>query len=261
MDHNGTTRTMSERRRADVALVEAGLFESRARAQEAIAAGLVRVDGAVVRKASEPITPGARLEASPPHPWVSRGGVKLEAALDRFGIDPTGKQCLDVGSSTGGFTHVLIARGATRVVAVDVGRDQFHPSLREDPRIDLREETDARTLTAEGLGAAPDLLTFDVSFIPLKPVLVHVLPLAAPDARMVALIKPQFEVGRLHLKKGIVRDDQVRKLACREVCRTIEGLGWRLGGIMPSPIAGGDGNVEFLVAARRAVSGGPEEPR
>lgn len=242
---------MSQGRRADVALVEGGYFESRARAQEAIAAGLVEVNGRPVTKASALVAPGAAIRAQAPHPWVSRGGVKLAAALDRFGYDPAEGLCLDVGSSTGGFTHVLLSRGAARVVAVDVGHDQFHASLRGDTRVDLREGTDARTLSAETLPGAPVLLTFDVSFIPLRPVLAHVLPLAAPGAAMVALVKPQFEVGRQHLKKGIVRDAAARDAACADVAAAVAGLGWIVDGVVPSPIEGGDGNIEFLLGARR----------
>ena len=241
---------MTVRKRADVALVERGFFESRARAQEAIAAGLVTVDGQPIRKASEGIPGTAVLSAEAPHPWVSRGGVKLAAALDRFGYDPAGRRCLDIGSSTGGFTHVLLTRGAAGVVAVDVGRDQLHPSLRGHPRLDSREATDARSLAPADLPAPPDLLTFDVSFIPLRLVLESVLPLAAPDAAAVALVKPQFEAGREHVKKGIVRDEAARLAACEAVAGVFTALGWSVEGVVPSPIAGGDGNVEYLLGAR-----------
>jgi 23S rRNA (cytidine1920-2'-O)/16S rRNA (cytidine1409-2'-O)-methyltransferase len=238
------------KQRADVALVERGFFESRARAQEAIAAGLVFADGKLVQKASEPVLEHTKLQAEAPHPWVSRGGVKLNAALEKYPVPVSGCMALDVGSSTGGFTHVLLSRGARRVVAVDVGHDQFHASLRGDPRVDLREGTDARSLRAEDLPQPPSVLTFDVSFIPLKPVLSHVLPLAAPGAWMVALVKPQFEAGRQHLKKGIVRDAAVRETALMELHTAVEDLGWSVEGAMPSPIAGGDGNIEFLLVAR-----------
>ncbi|MHB2166044.1 TlyA family RNA methyltransferase [Alsobacter sp. R-9] len=242
-------------KRADVALVERGLFESRAKAQEAIAAGLVLADGRPVTKPSALIADNASVVAQPPHPWVSRGGVKLAAALDRFGIDPAGRACLDVGGSTGGFTHVLLTRGASTVTAVDVGRDQMHPSLRGHPRLRLMEQTDARSLSPATVGTPPDVITFDVSFIPLQPVLAHVLPLAAPAAVMVALVKPQFEVGRQHLKKGIVRDAAVREEACAGVSRIVETLGWTVDGLMPSPIEGGDGNQEFLLAAHKGSLG------
>ncbi len=241
---------MSERKRADVALVERGFFESRARAQEAIAAGLVTADGQPVRKASEGIAVTAVLSAEAPHPWVSRGGVKLAAALGHFGYDPAGRICLDVGSSTGGFTQVLLERGAATVVAVDVGRDQLHPKLRGHPRLDIREATDARALRPADLPGAPEVLTFDVSFIPLRLVLESVLPLAAPNAVAVALIKPQFEVGRELVKKGIVRDEQARLAACEAVATVFVAHGWTVAGIVPSPITGGDGNVEYLLGAR-----------
>ncbi|WP_293866701.1 TlyA family RNA methyltransferase [uncultured Alsobacter sp.] len=242
---------MTARRRADVALVEDGHFESRARAQDAIAAGLVRVNGKALRKASEPIPPGATIEAEKPHPWVSRGGVKLAAALDRFGIDPDGRACLDIGASTGGFTQVLLERGAARVVAVDVGRGQLHPALHGHPRLLSLEETDARALTAETIGTVPSLVTFDVSFIGLAAVLPSVLALAAPDATLVALVKPQFEAGREHVKKGIVRDPQMHAAVCQAAADAVGALGWTVLGTIPSPIEGGDGNREFLLVATR----------
>jgi len=241
---------MAERQRADVALVARGLFDTRSRAQEAIAAGLVTADGQVVRKASDGIAQGTVLAAEPAHPWVSRGGVKLAAALDRFGFDPAGLLCLDIGSSTGGFTQVLLERGAGRVVAIDVGRGQLHPRLHGHPRLDSREATDARTLRAADLPGAPQLITFDVSFIPLRLVLESILPLAAPGAAAVALVKPQFEAGREHLKKGIVRDPAVHARVCDGAAAAFTDFGWRVEGMMPSPIAGGDGNAEFLLAAR-----------
>lgn len=242
---------MSQGRRADVALVEGGYFESRARAQEAIAAGLVEVDGRLLTKAAATVPPGATIRAEAPHRWVSRGGVKLAAALDHFGFAVSGRLCLDIGSSTGGFSHVLLSRGAMRVIAVDVGRDQFHTSLRGDPRVDLREGTDARTIRPDDLPGQPALVTFDVSFIPLRLVLAPVLALMAPHAQAVALVKPQFEAGREHLKKGIVRDAAVRDQVCRDVAALFAPLGWRVEGTLPSPITGGDGNQEFLIGASR----------
>lgn len=241
------------RRRVDIALVEEGFFESRARAQEAIAAGLVTAGGRLVRKPSETILPDAALAAEAPHPWVSRGGVKLAAALDRFGFDPNDLACLDLGSSTGGFSHVLLERGARHVVAVDVGRGQLHASLHGHPRLHSREATDARSLAADDLPAAPALLTFDLSFIPLRLVLPRVLALAAPDAALVALVKPQFEAGRQHVRKGVVRDCAVHDAVCRAVADLVASLGWSVDGVLPSPIAGGDGNREFLLGARRTA--------
>jgi 23S rRNA (cytidine1920-2'-O)/16S rRNA (cytidine1409-2'-O)-methyltransferase len=239
------------RQRADIALVERKVFASRAKAQEAIAAGLVRADGKILRKASEPIGPDVRVEASAPHPWVSRGGVKLAAALDAFGFDPAGLSCLDVGASTGGFTHVLLARGALEVLAVDVGRGQLHPDLARDSRVVLREATDARSLAAASLAVAPQFIVCDVSFISLKLVLPAVLPLAAAEAKLVALIKPQFEAGPGHVHKGVVKDESIRRKAWAEIQILIDALGWRIEGLLPSPIEGGDGNVEYLVGAAR----------
>jgi 23S rRNA (cytidine1920-2'-O)/16S rRNA (cytidine1409-2'-O)-methyltransferase len=243
--------TTPERMRADRLLVERGLFDSRAKAQAAIEAGHVQANGATVRKASEEIARDADLTASPAHPYVSRGGVKLAAALDHFAIDPTGRVCLDVGASTGGFTQVLVVRGAKRVYAVDVGRGQLHDSLRGRPEIVSLEETDIRTLPASSFDAPPDLITIDVSFISLKLVLPAVTALAAPSATLVALIKPQFEAGRDRVKKGVVRDPAVHQAVCDDIAAVAASLGWRVRGIIPSPIAGGDGNVEFLHAAER----------
>lgn len=237
--------------RADVALVTAGLFDSRARAAEAIAAGLVTLDGVPVAKPASKVPPGAVLDATPLHPYVSRGGVKLAAGLDLFGFDPAGLRCLDVGSSTGGFTDVLLRRGAAHVTAVDVGRDQFHPALRGDPRVTLRERTDIRALAASDLDGPVDLLVCDASFVSLRIVLPPAFALAAPRAGLVALVKPQFEAGRAALKKGIVRDPAVHDAVCRDVAAFVDAAGWDVVGLAPSPIAGGDGNVEFLLGARR----------
>lgn len=242
---------MSERRRADRLLVERGLFDSRAKAQAAIAAGLVTANDALVRKASEEIAVDARIAASAAHPYVSRGGVKLAAALDRFDFDPQGRVCLDVGASTGGFTEVLLARGARRVYAVDVGRGQLHASLRARPEVVSLEETDIRTLPPARLEEAPDLVTIDVSFISLKLVLPAATALVKRPAQLVALIKPQFEAGRAALKKGVVRDETVRQQVCSDIAAFAASLGWRVIGVMPSPIEGGDGNVEYLLGAVR----------
>jgi len=243
--------TTPERLRADRLLVERGLFDSRAKAQAAIEAGLVTANGATVRKAAEEIARDAAIEASPVHPYVSRGGVKLAAALDHFVIDPKDRICLDVGASTGGFTEVLVRRGARRVHAVDVGKAQLHASLRGRPEIVSLEATDIRTLPASAFAEPPRLVTIDVSFISLKQVLPAVTALAAPAATLVALVKPQFEAGRERVKKGVVRDAAVHKSVCDDVAAVAASLGWRVLGIIPSPIAGGDGNAEFLLAATR----------
>jgi len=239
------------RQRADRLLVERGLFDSRAKAQAAIAAGLVRANDALVRKPSEEIAADASLSASPAHPYVSRGGVKLAAALDHFGFDPSGRVCLDVGASTGGFSQVLLARGAAKVYAVDVGRGQLHASLRARPEVVALEETDIRKLTPAQLDAAPNLVTVDVSFISLKLALPPALKLAAHRAQLVALIKPQFEAGPAAVKKGVIRDEAVHKAVCDDIAAFVASLGWRVAGVIPSPIAGGDGNAEFLLGAAR----------
>jgi 23S rRNA (cytidine1920-2'-O)/16S rRNA (cytidine1409-2'-O)-methyltransferase len=242
---------MTARQRADRLLVERGLFESRAKAQAAIEAGLVRANEVPVRKASEEIPVDARVSAGAAHPYVSRGGVKLAAALDHFGFDPKGRVCLDIGASTGGFTQVLLERGATRVYAIDVGRGQLHESLRMRAEVVALEKTDIRTLSPARFEAPPDLITVDVSFISLKLVLPAALALVKRPAQLIALIKPQFEAGRAAIKKGIVRDDTVRKAVCADISAYIASLGWSVIGVMPSPITGGDGNIEFLLGATR----------
>ena len=241
----------SPRQRADQLLVARGLFDSRAKAQAAIEAGLVSADGVTVRKPSETIAICAMLKASPAHPYVSRGGLKLAAALDHFGFDPTGRVCLDVGASTGGFTQVLMKRGAAKVYAVDVGRGQLHESLRGRPEVVALEQTDIRNMSAARFDARPDFVTVDVSFISLKLLLPAALALAKTPAQLVALIKPQFEAGRGSVKKGVVRDDAVRRAVCDDIAAFVASLGWRVLGVIPSPIAGGDGNVEFLLGAAR----------
>jgi 23S rRNA (cytidine1920-2'-O)/16S rRNA (cytidine1409-2'-O)-methyltransferase len=242
---------MAPRIRIDRLLVERGLFESRAKAQQAIAAGRVTADHVVVAKPSDEIAADAVLSAAPAHPWVSRGGLKLAAALDHFGgaaaFDPTGRVCLDVGASTGGFVDVLLARGARRVFAVDVGHDQLHASLRGRREVVSLEGTDIRDV--DTLPERPDLVTVDVSFISLKLVLPATLRLAARPAGLLALIKPQFEAGRDLIKKGIVRDPHIHATVCDDIAGLVASLGWTVAGIAPSAIAGGDGNHEFFIAA------------
>jgi 23S rRNA (cytidine1920-2'-O)/16S rRNA (cytidine1409-2'-O)-methyltransferase len=239
------------RLRADRLLVERGLFESRAKAQAAIAAGRVTANAVVVHKASDAIPINAELHAQPEHPWVSRGGVKLAAALDHFRIDPRGRACLDVGASTGGFSDVLLARGAKLIYAIDVGRDQLHSRLRQRPEMVSLEATDIRAIDPRSLREAPDLVVVDVSFISLKLVLPAALRLARFPADLVALIKPQFEAGRRGVKKGIVRDVAVQARVCEEIADVVASLGWRVAGILPSPILGASGNREFLLGGRR----------
>jgi 23S rRNA (cytidine1920-2'-O)/16S rRNA (cytidine1409-2'-O)-methyltransferase len=238
------------RKRADVVLFERGLFPSRARAQAAIAAGLVRIGGVALRKSSAEIDGAAAIEAAAPYPYVSRGGVKLAAALDAFALDPAGLVCLDIGASTGGFTDVLVRRGAASVVAIDVGHGQFDPGLAADPRVRSLEGVDARALAAEQLGEAPAAIVCDLSFISQRLVLPRVLKLAARPAWLVSLIKPQFEVGLAEIVKGRVRDDKALERACDEVGACIAALGWTRIGLIPSPVRGGAGAREFLMAAR-----------
>ena len=238
------------RKRADIVLVERGVFPSRARAQAAIAAGLVSVGGIAVSRASDEIDEAAVIEAEAPHPYVSRGGLKLAAALDAFGLDPAGLACLDVGASTGGFTDVLLRRGATRVVAIDVGHGQFDAGLAADPRVRSLEGLDARTVTLDQIGEAPRAIVCDVSFISQRLVLPHVLKLATQPAWLVSLIKPQFEVGPAEIVKGRVRSLEALKRACDDVSACIASQGWTLIGLIPSPVLGGAGAREFLAAAR-----------
>lgn len=245
---------MSPRLRADRLLVDRGLFESRAKAQAAIAAGRVSANGARVQKASDEIACDAELAAAPAHPFVSRGGVKLAAALEACAIDVAGGICLDVGASTGGFTQALLERGARRVYAIDVGRGQLHATLAADPRVVSFEATDIRTLDPAALPEPPSLVVIDVSFISLKLVLPAALAPAAPDCRLVALIKPQFEAGRDRLKRGVVRDPQVHAAVCDDIAAFFRSLGCAVEALLPSPIEGGDGNREFLIVARRAAS-------
>jgi 23S rRNA (cytidine1920-2'-O)/16S rRNA (cytidine1409-2'-O)-methyltransferase len=239
------------RKRADIVLVERGVFASRARAQAAIAAGLVRVGGVAVAKPSEAIAEDAEIVAEAPHPWASRGGVKLAAALDAFALDPTGLACLDIGASTGGFTDVLLARGARSVIAVDVGHGQLDPRLAAaDSRVRSLEGLDARALTREQLSEAPAVIVCDVSFISQRLVLPHVLALAAPQAWLVSLIKPQFEAGPAALVKGRVKAEQALARACDDVRACIVAQGWTVLGLIPSSVLGGGGAREFLIGAR-----------
>jgi 23S rRNA (cytidine1920-2'-O)/16S rRNA (cytidine1409-2'-O)-methyltransferase len=235
--------------RADVLLVSRGLVESRAKARAAIEAGGVRAGGVLVEKPSDLIDEDAALEVTPPHPWVSRGGVKLAAALDAFGVDPTGRICLDVGASTGGFTHVLLARGAARVVAVDVGRDQLHATLRAESRVTSLEQTDARALTRRHIPEPPSLIVCDASFIGAAKVLATPFALAAEKADAIVLIKPQFEAGP---GKGGVLDEETARAAAQSAIAALDGLDrFRVIAAIDSPIRGGEGNLERLVHLRR----------
>jgi 23S rRNA (cytidine1920-2'-O)/16S rRNA (cytidine1409-2'-O)-methyltransferase len=241
----------SLRKRIDLLLVERGLFESRARARAAIEAGLVSANDKQVMKASETIAADAVLRAQPAHPFVSRGGVKLAGALEQYPIDIEDHVCLDVGASTGGFTEVLLANGASLVFAIDVGRGQLHPSLHDHPKIVSMEETDIRSLEGKRLPARPDIVVIDVSFISLRAVLPVALSLAAAPTHLLALIKPQFEATRKHSKRGIIRDAAVHSAVCDEISAFAASLGCTNIRVFPSSITGGDGNVEFFIGARR----------
>ena len=243
--------------RADVLLVSLGLAASRDRAQALIEAGQVVVDGAVLTKPARKLKPDVRIDlATPDIRWVSRGALKLVGGLEAFPqINPQGLNCVDIGASTGGFTEVLLDRGAAHVVAVDVGHGQLNPRLAADARVDSREGVNARDLTADDIAVPPEMIVCDASFISLTKVLPAVMAVAAPNAWLLALIKPQFEVGRDHIGKGgIVRDArQVADVVARLESWLAADMGWHLMGTAPSPIDGQDGNREFLLAGRKTA--------
>jgi 23S rRNA (cytidine1920-2'-O)/16S rRNA (cytidine1409-2'-O)-methyltransferase len=246
---------MIDKRRVDTLLVERGLAESRTRAQALVLAGLVWSNGRRLDKPGTSVAIDTPLEVhGREHPWVSRGGIKLAHALDRFAVHPAGAVALDIGASTGGFTDVLLARGARRVYAVDVGHGQLAWKLRQDERVVVLERMNARHLTPEQIPEAPDLVVCDASFISLTIVLPSALGLAAPSARLIALIKPQFEVGKSMVEKGgVVRDPALHRDVCDRIAAWIEAQPeWHVEGITESPIQGPEGNIEFLVSARRA---------
>jgi 23S rRNA (cytidine1920-2'-O)/16S rRNA (cytidine1409-2'-O)-methyltransferase len=235
--------------RADALLVARGLAPTRAKAQEAIRAGGVRANGVTITKAAQLIAATAALSVDPPYPWVSRAGVKLAFALGRFGVDPAGRSCLDIGASTGGFTDVLVSRGAAHVVAVDVGRDQLHPKLRANPRITSLEALDARALLASHLPEAPTLIVCDVSFIGLAKAIPTPLSLAAPGCDLIALIKPQFESGPR--SNETIAPDEAAAIAAGTASAIDRMQGFRSRDLVESPIFGGAGATEFLLWARR----------
>jgi 23S rRNA (cytidine1920-2'-O)/16S rRNA (cytidine1409-2'-O)-methyltransferase len=240
-----------DKRRLDQLLADRGLAESRTRAQALVMAGLVFSGETRLDK------PGQQLAADTPlevrgrdHPWVSRGGIKLAHAIEHFGLDPAGAVAMDIGSSTGGFTDVLLTRGAAHVFAVDSGTNQLAWKLRQDPRVTVLEQTSARVLTPEMIDRPCDWVVCDASFIGLAKVLERPLALAAPRCRLVALIKPQFEVGREEVGKGgVVRDPALHARVCDDVRAWVEGLDFAVQGIVESPITGPEGNVEFLISA------------
>jgi 23S rRNA (cytidine1920-2'-O)/16S rRNA (cytidine1409-2'-O)-methyltransferase len=241
------------KQRADQLLVDRGLAESRSKAQALILAGVVFSGEHKIDKAGQALAADAALEVrGKDHPWVSRGGIKLAHGLDHFGWDVTGAVALDVGSSTGGFTDVLLQRGAAKVFAVDVGTNQLAWKLRQDPRVVVHEQTNARYLTGEIVTEPIDLVVCDASFISLAKVLDKAIDLAKPSGRLIALVKPQFEAERHEIGKGgVVRDAAVHERVCRTVADWLVERGWTVVGVTPSPITGPEGNVEFLIGARK----------
>ena len=243
------------KKRIDLLLVERGLFESRSKAQAAIQAGGVRVDGALVSRPSEMVTDHAEITAQAAHPWVGRGALKLSHAMAHWLISPADKVVLDIGASTGGFTQVCLAGGAERVYAVDVGRGQLHAQVAADPRVINLEGLDARKLCPQTVPEEVDLIVCDASFIGLHKALPAALKLAAPGAELIALIKPQFEVGPARVGKGgLVKDEAARQDAQDGVRAFLEAAGWCVGAVIDSPIDGSDGNREYLLHARAPVA-------
>ena len=240
--------------RADQLLVSRGLAESRTRAQALIMAGAVFSGEKKLAKAGDMLAEDAPLEVrGKDHPWVSRGGIKLDQGLTHFGFDVADAVALDVGSSTGGFTDVLLSRGAVKVYAVDVGTNQLAWKLRQDPRVIVHEQTNARNLDATIIPEPVDIVVCDASFIGLSKVLEAPLKLAKRGAKLVALIKPQFEAGREEVGKGgVIRDPSVHERVCDEAKSWVESQGWTVVGIVPSPITGPEGNVEFLLGAEKS---------
>ena len=241
------------RKRIDQLLVERGVFDSRAKARAAVEAGRVSVAGKVVAKPAEAVDEDAEIAAEAAHPWVGRGALKLVHALDLWPITVEGRVAVDVGASTGGFTEVMLSRGAAKVFAVDVGRDQLHAKLKGDGRVVDLSGVDARALDVTLISEPPELVVSDVSFISLTKALPAALGLAANGADLVALIKPQFEAGREHVGKGgLVKDPEVIARVEREIGDFLEASGWTVKGLAESPITGGEGQVERLVWATKA---------
>lgn len=246
---------MAKKQRLDQMLVDRGLAESRTRAQALVLSGNVFSGEKRLDKPGTQLAADIALEVrGKDHPWVSRGGLKLAHAIDAFSLSPEGAACIDVGASTGGFTHVLLENGAARVYAVDVGHGQLAWSLRNDERVVVLERTNARHLTAEHIPEPVDWVVCDASFIGLATVLPAAMALTKPGGRLVTLIKPQFEAGRENVGKGgVVRDPEVHAAVCARVKQWVEGQGWQVQGIVESPIKGPEGNVEFLLSAQRPL--------
>jgi len=231
-------------------LVEQGYYESRARAQAAIKAGLVFVDGKRVKKPSEKFSENVVISASDEHPWVSRGGLKLAHALEKFDVTPSGKICLDVGASTGGFSDVLLTNGALKIYAVDVGHSQLHETLKSNPYIISMESHDARSLKPSDFSSMPELIVCDASFISAMKVLKSPLSLAARHAELIALVKPQFEVGKSGIGRGgLVKSMDLSQQALARVSKWVAEQGWDVKEVCDSPVKGGSGNHEYLLYA------------
>ncbi len=242
------------RKRIDVLLVERGLFESRSQARQAIEAGGVAVGGVPVSKPSEQVEEAAVIAAVPAHSWVGRGALKLAHAFEQWAVTPEAKVVLDIGASTGGFTEVCLTGGALRVFAVDVGRGQLHPALASDPRVVNLEGVDARRLDRELIDDTPALIVCDASFIGLEKVLPAALALATPGADLIALVKPQFQLGPGRVGKGgIVRGEADRREAVDGVCAFLQAVGWKVQATAQSPVSGADGNIEFLLWATKPL--------
>lgn len=241
------------RERLDEALVARGLYPTRSRARDAVKRGTVKVDGVVATKSAQPITTEAVLSiADEARAYVARSALKLKHALDHFALSPQGLNCLDIGASTGGFTEVLLERGAAHVAAIDVGHDQFAAALRGEPRVTLWEGLNARDLTRDHLRLPLRFIVCDVSFISLKLALPAAFDLAEAGARLVALIKPQFEAGRDALgKDGIVKNETLRQQICDDIASWLKDRDWAPIGLTPSPLKGGSGNTEYLIAAEK----------
>jgi len=237
------------RQRLDLALVERGIVDTRSKAQALILARRIRVNGEYVDKAGAQVKDDDLLElVELEHPWVGRGGMKLAGAFDTFPLDVSGKACADIGASTGGFTHVMLEKGAARVYAIDVGYGQLDASLREDPRVVNREKTNARYLDATDFEEPIDFVSIDVSFISLELILPAVRSFLAQDGMVVALVKPQFEVGKADVGKGgIVRDPEKRQAAVDKISTVARDLGFEIRGLIESPVRGAEGNVEYLL--------------
>lgn len=243
------------RKRADLLLVERGLFDSRAKARAAIEAGRVLAGGQTVGRPADLLDEDADIQAQAAHPWVGRAALKLAHALEIWPIRVAGRKVLDVGASTGGFTEVCLSQGAVRVCAVDVGRGQLHSKIAADPRVRSLEATDARDLDLDQVGFAPELIVCDVSFIGLAKALPRALGLAAPGADLLVLVKPQFEVGPAAVGKGgVVKDPVARSRALEDAVAFLNQSGWTVNGSGQSPITGSDGNLEFLVWATKGAA-------